>query len=193
MKISSICKKVFPIVAIVFIVYFIYIIYGQIGGNTKEAFNNTNIEKKDNKEVNKQINKEKNKGKQNKSNKKLSIVPPSRGVVSSGYGKRWGKMHKGVDIAAPIGTTVIATLNGEVTYAGWQEGYGKVIKIKHEKEIETVYGHLSVINVVKGQTVKKGEKIGEVGSTGNSTGPHIHFEIRVNGLPNNPMNYINNN
>jgi len=115
---------------------------------------------------------------------------PSRGSISSGYGMRWGKMHKGIDIAAGLGTTISTVLGGTVTYADWQEGYGNVIKIAHKGGIETTYAHCNAITVKKGEIVKLGEKIGEVGSTGNSTGPHLHFEVRKNGEPINPQEYI---
>lgn len=115
---------------------------------------------------------------------------PSRGSISSSFGMRWGKMHKGIDIAASFGDTINAALDGTVAYAGWQDGYGNVIKINHGDDIETTYAHCSSIAVKKGEEVKQGEKIGEVGSTGNSTGPHLHFEVRENGEPKNPEKYI---
>ena len=115
---------------------------------------------------------------------------PSRGSISSGFGMRWGKMHKGIDIAASLGATINSVLGGTVNYAAWQDGYGNVIKINHGGGIETTYAHCSVINVKMGEVVKLGEKIGEVGSTGNSTGPHLHFEVRENGEPINPEKYI---
>lgn len=119
-----------------------------------------------------------------------NIISPSRGNISSNFGMRWGKMHKGVDIAASIGTTINAVLGGTVTYSGIQDGYGKVIKLSHDGGIETTYAHCSVITVKKGENIKQGEKIGEVGNTGNSTGPHLHFEVRVNGEPQNPEKYL---
>lgn len=119
-----------------------------------------------------------------------NINSPSRGSISSSFGMRWGKMHKGVDIAAKSGTTINSVLDGTVTYAAWQDGYGKVIKVKHDGSLETTYAHCSAINVKAGEDVKQGEKIGEVGSTGNSTGPHLHFEVRENGEAKNPEKYI---
>jgi len=115
---------------------------------------------------------------------------PSRGSISSSFGMRWGKMHKGIDIAAGFGTTINAVLDGTVIYAAWQEGYGNVIKIDHGHGIETTYAHCSAFAVKKDEVVKCGEKIGEVGSTGNSTGPHLHFEVRENGEPKDPQKYI---
>ena len=119
-----------------------------------------------------------------------SINSPSRGSISSPFGTRWGKMHKGIDIAASFGANINAALDGTISYAGWESGYGNVIKIDHGKAVETTYAHCSVIVVKKGEAVKKGEKIGEVGSTGHSTGPHLHFEVRENGEPKNPQKYI---
>jgi len=122
--------------------------------------------------------------------KVASINSPSRGSISSGFGTRWGKMHKGIDIAANFGSAINAALDGTVTYAAWEEGYGNVIKISHGEGIETTYAHCSVIIVKKGEVVKRGMKIGQVGSTGHSTGPHLHFEVRENGEPINPQKYI---
>ncbi|MGH4119096.1 M23 family metallopeptidase [Clostridium sp.] len=119
-----------------------------------------------------------------------STISPSRGSISSNFGMRWGKMHNGVDIAANVGTIINAALGGTVTFAGIQDGYGKVIKLAHTEGIETTYAHCSVITVKKGENIKQGEKIGEVGNTGNSTGPHLHFEVRVNGEPQNPEKYV---
>jgi len=119
-----------------------------------------------------------------------SINSPSRGSISSGFGMRWGKMHKGIDIAANSGVAINAALDGTVNYAAWEEGYGNVIKIDDGDGIETTYAHCSVITVKKGEVVKQGVKIGEVGSTGHSTGPHLHFEVRKNGEPQNPQKYI---
>lgn len=115
---------------------------------------------------------------------------PSRGAISSTFGMRWGKAHKGIDIAANLGEVINAALDGTVVYAGWQEGYGNVVKIHHGKDVETIYAHCSKITVKQGEAVNKGEKIGEVGSTGNSTGPHLHFEVREKGEPQNPERYI---
>lgn len=119
-----------------------------------------------------------------------SINSPSRGSISSPFGQRWGKMHKGIDIAASFGEPISAALDGNVSYEGWETGYGNVIKIDHGDGIETIYAHCSVITVKKGETVSRGAKIGEVGSTGNSTGPHLHFEVRENDVPINPQEYI---
>lgn len=121
---------------------------------------------------------------------KTLLSSPSRGTISSSFGMRWGKMHEGLDIAAPTGQPILAALDGTVTFAGWQNGYGNFIKLKHSGGVETAYGHCSKIEVKVGESVKKGEKIGEVGSTGNSTGPHLHFEVLVNGVQKNPAGYL---
>jgi len=109
---------------------------------------------------------------------------------TSGFGTRWGRLHAGTDFAAPVGTPIYAPADGVVTYAGWQSGYGRLIKIKHEFGIETRYGHLSAIKVKVGQRVSRGERIGDMGNSGRSTGPHLHYEIRVSGKPIDPMIYI---
>ncbi|MCL4105266.1 UNVERIFIED_CONTAM: hypothetical protein GTU68_055397 [Idotea baltica] len=99
-------------------------------------------------------------------------------------------MHNGTDFAAPHGTDIFSTADGVITHAGWQSGYGKLIKIRHEFGIETRYAHLSNIRVKVGQRVSRGQIIGDMGNTGRSTGTHLHYEIRVNGKPMNPMTYI---
>lgn len=115
---------------------------------------------------------------------------PARGSISSRYGLRWGRRHTGIDIAASYGSAVKASDGGVVTWVGYEGGYGKLIKIDHGANYVSYYGHLSKYNVKVGQKVYKGEKIGAVGSSGNSTGPHLHFEIRKNGTVTNPLNYL---
>lgn len=122
--------------------------------------------------------------------KKVKLLRPSEGIVSSNFGMRWGKMHKGIDIANDLGTPIYAAMDGTVTYSGWMEGYGKVIMIDHGNKLETVYGHCSVLRVKKGEKVSKGQRIGDIGSTGRSTGPHVHFEVKVNGVAEDPAKYI---
>jgi murein DD-endopeptidase MepM/ murein hydrolase activator NlpD len=104
---------------------------------------------------------------------------PAEGVLTSGYGWRWGRMHEGIDIAAPIGTPVLAAAAGVVTGAGWHEGYGNLIKLEHLDGSVTLYGHNNRILVTHGQQVKQGEQIAEMGNTGRSTGSHVHFEIHL--------------
>lgn len=107
---------------------------------------------------------------------------PAKGTLTSGYGWRWGRMHKGIDIAAPIGTPIMAAATGEVVFAGWNSGgYGNLIKLQHSDGSVTFYAHNNRVLVHKGQKVRQGQLIAEMGSTGRSTGPHLHFEIRPNG------------
>ena len=109
---------------------------------------------------------------------------------TSGFGRRWGRMHAGTDFAAPTGTPIYATADGVVTFAGWQSGYGRLVKIQHEFGIETRYAHMSKIRVKVGDRVSRGQRIGDMGNTGRSTGTHLHYEVRVGGKPVNPMIYI---
>jgi len=109
---------------------------------------------------------------------------------TSGFGMRWGRLHAGTDFAAPIGTPIYATADGVVTSAGWASGYGRLIKVQHEFGIETRYAHLNAIRVEVGQRVSRGQRIGDMGNSGRSTGPHLHYEVRVGGEPVNPMIYI---
>jgi len=109
---------------------------------------------------------------------------------TSGYGRRWGRMHYGTDFAAPHGTPIYASADGVVVHAGWASGYGRLVKIKHEFGYETRFGHLSKIRVNVGQKVSRGERIGDMGNTGRSTGTHLHYEIRINGDAINPMKYL---
>ncbi|MGR3756017.1 MAG: DUF5930 domain-containing protein [Tranquillimonas sp.] len=109
---------------------------------------------------------------------------------TSGFGERWGRMHYGTDFAASRGTPIYATADGVVTHAGWMNGYGKLVIIQHEFGIETRYAHQSKIRVKVGQRVSRGDRIGDMGNSGNSTGNHLHYEVRVNGKAVNPMTYI---
>ncbi len=115
---------------------------------------------------------------------------------TSGFGTRRDpksggrRMHNGVDFAGPQGTDIFATADGVVTHAGWQSGFGRLVKIKHAFGIETLYAHNTKINVKVGQRVSRGDHIADMGSTGRSTGTHLHYEVRVNGKPVNPMTYI---
>ena len=109
---------------------------------------------------------------------------------TSGFGRRWGRLHAGTDFAAPHGTPIYATADGVVTHAGWMSGYGRLVKVQHEFGIETRYAHMSKINVKVGQRVSRGQQVGAMGNTGRSTGTHLHYEVRVGGEPVNPMIYI---
>ncbi|MFZ5591507.1 MAG: peptidoglycan DD-metalloendopeptidase family protein [Bacillota bacterium] len=115
---------------------------------------------------------------------------PTVGSVVSPFGQRWGRMHEGVDISGGIGDPVVAAQSGTVIRAGWYSGYGKCVDVSHGDGVITRYGHLSRISVAVGQYVEKGQLIGRVGNTGRSTGPHLHFEVIVNGTPRNPMRYL---
>ena len=115
---------------------------------------------------------------------------PTRGRFSSGYGSRWGRMHRGIDIAAKTGTPINAADGGKVTFAGRQSGYGYMVEIDHENGYKTRYAHCSKLFVSKGDRVYKGEHIANVGNTGRSTGSHLHFEVLKNGVHVNPSKYV---
>ena len=118
---------------------------------------------------------------------------PTNGVVSSPYGLRWGgsDFHPGIDIANDMGTPIVATADGTVSVAGWNSGgYGNMVDIDHGNGIMTRYGHAMQVVVVPGQHVRRGQVIAYMGSTGYSTGPHCHYEVRINGSPVNPVGYL---
>lgn len=115
---------------------------------------------------------------------------PTVGSVVSPYGKRGGRMHEGVDISGRTGDPVVASESGTVVSTGWNGGYGKVVEISHGDGVITRYAHLSRISVSVGQRVSRGQLIGRVGSTGRSSGPHLHFEVIVNGQQRNPSKYL---
>lgn len=118
------------------------------------------------------------------------LKKPCAGSISSPFGMRGGRMHEGIDIAAGYGSPVVAAAGGTVISAGWRGGYGNVVEISHQGGLVTKYAHLSSINVHRGQQVERGQLIGRVGATGYATGPHLHFEVLVNGRPRNPVNYL---
>jgi len=126
----------------------------------------------------------------------LGVPVQSRFRLTSGFGGRndpingSARMHEGQDLAGDYGTSIFATADGTVTYAGWEGGYGRLIKIRHIFGIETRYGHLSQIDVKVGQKISRGEKIGDMGNSGRSTGTHLHYEVRLSGKPVNPMTFI---
>lgn len=115
---------------------------------------------------------------------------PIRGSVTSGFGMRWGRLHAGIDIGAGSGTPIRAAKAGEVIFAGSMSGYGNCVIIDHGGGLSTLYAHQSRIGTNDGASVEQGQVIGYVGSTGHSTGPHLHFETRVGGSPQNPMRYL---
>jgi murein DD-endopeptidase MepM/ murein hydrolase activator NlpD len=118
------------------------------------------------------------------------FIWPVNGPVVSGFGMRWGRMHEGIDIAVGSGTPIHAAASGRVVYAGWMEGYGNLVAIDHGGGLSTAYAHQSSIAAGVGQTVSQGQTIGYVGCTGHCFGPHLHFEVRVNGSPVDPLSYL---
>lgn len=121
-----------------------------------------------------------------------TYIKPTKGILTSRYGMRWGRMHKGIDIAAPIGTPIIASANGTVISAGWNNGgYGYLVEIQHQDGTITRYAHNSQILVTVGQSVSQSQAIALMGSTGRSTGSHCHFEIHLAGRGTvNPLSLI---
>jgi murein DD-endopeptidase MepM/ murein hydrolase activator NlpD len=116
-------------------------------------------------------------------------VSPLVGRLTSGYGRRWGRQHAGIDVAAPVGVPVRAAAAGQVILAGWGGGYGNLVRIRHADGTVSAYAHLSRI-LTDGGRVAAGEIIGRVGNTGRSTGPHLHFEVRVNNSPLDPVRWL---
>ena len=123
----------------------------------------------------------------------LNLIKPISGIITSRFGARSSirvSNHTGLDIGASIGTPIKAAATGTVTFAGYKGSYGYMVVISHSNEVETYYGHCSKLYVTAGQNVNQGDVIAAVGNTGNSTGPHLHLEIRVNGVAYNPQNYL---
>jgi murein DD-endopeptidase MepM/ murein hydrolase activator NlpD len=118
------------------------------------------------------------------------FIWPCDGVVVSGFGMRWGRMHEGIDIGCAYGTPNRAAAAGTVIYAGWLGGYGNLVVVDHGNGLATAYAHASSILVSVGQSVAQGQTVSLVGSTGNSSGPHLHFEVRVNGVAVDPLPYL---
>ena len=129
-------------------------------------------------------------------NSHMPSIWPAKGVISSTFGARQdpvyggGAFHEGLDIANDVGTTIVATAAGTVTYAGYNGGYGNEIEIDHGNGFVTKYGHNSALLVQAGMTVKKGQSIALMGSTGKSTGSHVHYEVRVNGVATDPLLFL---
>lgn len=120
----------------------------------------------------------------------IALVRPVNGSITSRFGRRGSGVHTGLDIATSSGTPMKAAAAGQVIYSGWKGSYGNLVIIDHGNGIQTYYAHCSRLYVNVGQSVGQGETIAAVGSTGNSTGPHLHLEIRVNGVAKNPQNYL---
>ncbi len=119
-----------------------------------------------------------------------SLSWPLRGQITSPYGTRWGSLHAGVDIAGGYGAIIRAAAPGKVVFCGWFGGYGRCIIIDHGDRMSTLYGHAQALLVSLGQKVARGDAVAKVGSSGNSTGPHLHFEVRVDGVTINPLSYL---
>ena len=121
----------------------------------------------------------------------IGLVTPVSGIITSRFGARASGNHTGLDIAGPMGTTIAAAAAGTVVFSGWDShGLGYAVKISHGNGVETVYGHCSQLYVTTGEVVESGQAIAAMGSTGNSTGSHLHLEIRVNGVRENPQLYL---
>lgn len=123
---------------------------------------------------------------------KQRFIEPVKARISSPFGWRWGKKHEGIDYAVNSGTNIKAARGGRVIYSGWAKGYGKTIIIQHQQGVKSLYAHNSRLLVHSGKRVYRGQVITKSGNTGRSTGPHLHFEIRINGKPVNPQNYLIN-
>ena len=118
------------------------------------------------------------------------FIWPVNGVVVSGFGMRWGRMHEGIDISASSGTPIWAAAAGTVIWSGWRGGYGNCVVVDHGNGLATLYAHGSALLVGVGEHVSQGQTVALVGSTGNSSGPHLHFEVRVNGVAVDPLLYL---
>jgi murein DD-endopeptidase MepM/ murein hydrolase activator NlpD len=118
------------------------------------------------------------------------LIWPVNGPITSPFGWRWGRMHQGIDIGVPEGTPIHAAAAGTVIYCGWEEGYGNLVVLDNGGNLATAYAHQSAIAVTCGQYVTQGDVIGYVGCTGHCTGPHLHFEVRINGEPVDPLGYL---
>ena len=118
------------------------------------------------------------------------LIWPVQGPITSPFGMRWGRMHEGIDIGVPYGTPIHAAAAGRVIYAGWMSGYGNLTVIDHGHGLATAYGHQSALAAANGAVVSQGQVIGYVGCTGHCFGPHLHFEVRVNGTPVDPLGYL---
>lgn len=120
----------------------------------------------------------------------LTVRRPMRAIVTSGFGPRGNRFHEGLDIPSALGTPVHAARSGKVVFTGWNDGYGRLVVVAHGRGVETYYAHLRRIDCRVGQRVEAGDQIGRVGTSGNSSGPHLHFELRVRGAAVDPLTAI---
>ncbi len=118
------------------------------------------------------------------------FTEPAVGVLTSPYGERWGRAHEGIDIGGEAGSDILAADSGTVSCSQWVDGYGNYIEIDHSNGFKTAYGHCSELYVKQGEIVTQGQVIAAMGSTGNSTGTHLHFEVLLDGEPQNPLDYV---
>ena len=118
------------------------------------------------------------------------FLRPIHAPMGDPFGWRWGRMHQGIDIGVGTGTPIKAAASGTVIYCGWESGYGNLVVLDNGGNLATAYAHQSSIAVACGQQVSQGDVIGYVGCTGHCTGPHLHFEVRINGEPVDPLGYL---
>lgn len=120
----------------------------------------------------------------------IFLIQPTEGVLTSSFGPRWGRNHDGIDIGGAMDTPILAAATGTVKLSQWVDGYGYYILLEHENGYQTAYAHCNRLLVNAGDWVRQGETIAQMGSTGNSTGPHLHFEVKVDGILQDPLNYV---
>ncbi len=118
------------------------------------------------------------------------FTEPAQGVLTSAYGERWGRSHNGIDIGGEDGSNILAADGGTISFAGWVDGYGNYLTIDHGNGFETAYAHCSQLLVTQGEAVSQGQVIAYMGNTGNSTGPHLHFEVKREGVFQDPLDYV---
>lgn len=118
------------------------------------------------------------------------FTEPAQGVLTSEYGERWGRSHNGIDIGGEDGSHIFAADGGTISFAGWVDGYGNYLTINHGNGFETAYAHCSQLLVEQGEAVSQGQVIAYMGNTGNSTGPHLHFEVKREGVFQDPLDYV---
>lgn len=118
------------------------------------------------------------------------FINPAAGVLTSGFGARWGRTHSGIDIGGDMNSDILAAADGVVTYADWMSGYGNYVMIDHHNGYQTAYGHCNSLLVSDGEQVTQGQLIAKMGSTGNSTGPHLHFEVKADNVFQDPLDYV---